>query len=96
MTRLYTTPTPTRFSELFGGELTQNVINLGDEGKRVHRKAANPPLYSPVGGIYRNGLFYFCVGGFSDEVLGPDGTVARPGLSTLNATSSESKVLMNN
>lgn len=84
------------FSELSGGELSQKVINLGDEGKGVHRKAANPPLYSPVGGIYRNGLFYFCVGGSSDEVPGPDGTVARPGLYTLNATSGESKVLLNN
>lgn len=84
------------FSELTGGELTQKVIDLSNEDKGVHRKAANPPLYSPVGGIYRNGLFYFCVGGSSDKVPGPDGTVARPGVYTLNATSGESKVLLNN
>jgi len=84
------------FSQLSGGELSQKVIDLGNEAAGVRRKEANPPLYSPVGGIYRNGLFYFCVGGSSDEVPGPDGTVARPGVYTLNATSGESKVLLNN
>jgi hypothetical protein len=85
------------FSQLSGGEISQKVIDLnGDEGPKLVRKKADPPLYSPTGGIYRNGLFYFCVGGSSHSVPGPDGTVARPGIYTLNATSGESKVLLNN
>jgi hypothetical protein len=84
------------FSQLSGGEISQKVIDLDAEKPEVKRKKANPPLYSPTGGIYRNGLFYFCVGGSSHEVPGPSGTVARPGIYTLNATSGESKVLLNN
>lgn len=84
------------FSELSGGEISQKVIDLKQKKLSVKRKEANPPLYSPTGGIYRNGLFYFCVGGSSEDVPGPDGTVARPGIYTLNATTGESNVLLNN
>lgn len=84
------------FSELSGGETSQKVIDLKQRKLSVKRKEANPPLYSPTGGIYRNGLFYFCVGGSSEDVPGPDGTVARPGIYTLNATTGESNVLLNN
>ncbi|KAG8426767.1 hypothetical protein J3459_007815 [Metarhizium acridum] len=84
------------FSQLSGGEISLKVIDLSEKNPQVKRKKADPPLYSPTGGIYRNGLFYFCVGGSSPDVLGPDGTVARPGIYTLNATSGESHVLLNN
>ncbi|KAJ5667476.1 Lactonohydrolase [Penicillium longicatenatum] len=84
------------FSQLSGGEISQKVIDLNEDAPVVRRKEANPPLYSPTGGIYRNGLFYYCVGGSSHQVVGPRGTVARPGIYTYNATSGESDVLLNN
>ncbi|KAJ5106938.1 lactonohydrolase [Penicillium angulare] len=84
------------FSQLSGGEISQKVIDLNENEPVVRRKQANPPLYSPTGGIYRNGLFYYCVGGSGSQVNGARDTVARPGIYTYNATSGESDVLLNN
>jgi hypothetical protein len=84
------------FSQLTPKSTSQLVISLGGFKPVMGDKVANPPLYAPTGGIFRDGLIYFCVGGNNRTMPGPGHTVARAGLYTLNATSGESKVLLNN
>ena len=78
------------FSELIPNFLAQNVINLTASPPTLSNKTAKPPIYSAQGGVFHDGLIYYAVGG------GNDSYNIRPGIYTLDATSGESKVLLNN
>ncbi|EKG22535.1 Six-bladed beta-propeller TolB-like protein [Macrophomina phaseolina MS6] len=73
--------------------LPQLVIDLNQDPPVLREKIANPPIYGAVGGRYYNGLLYFSTLGGDENI---DGRSYRPGIYTLNATSGESQVLLNN
>ena len=84
------------FSQLQPGVLAQNVIDLNRDPPILTSAIANPVIYSAEGGVYYNGLIYYCVGGGNASLDLGSGFVSRPGIYTLNATSGESNVLLNN
>ena len=83
------------FSQLAPGFLPQLVVNLTASPPSLSEKTADPPLYSGSGAWYNGGLIYYCVGGGNRSIL-QSGTVSRPGIYTLNATTGKSNVLLNN
>ncbi|MCJ1477601.1 hypothetical protein MMC13_006274 [Lambiella insularis] len=84
------------FSQLAPGFLPQLAVNLSASPLSLSNKVADPPLYSGNGAWYHGGLIYYCVGGGNRSVLEQSGTVSRPGIYTLNATTGKSNVLLNN
>ena len=84
------------FSQFETGFQPQLVVNLNQHPPALSEKLANPPLYSAMGGTYHEGLIYYCVGGGNASVDAGSGYVSRPGIYTLNATTGESNVLLNN
>ncbi|GME39365.1 lactonohydrolase [Neofusicoccum parvum] len=85
-------------NELYFGRLEhrflpQLVVDLNQDPPVLLEKTASPPIYGAVGGRYRRGLLYFSTLGGDDDI---DGRSYHPGIYTLNATSGESRTLLNN
>lgn len=81
------------FARLEHRFLPQLVVDLNEDPPVLLEKTASPPIYGAVGGRYRNGLIYFSTLGGDDDI---DGRSYHPGIYTLNATSGESRALLNN
>lgn len=72
--------------------LAQLAVDLNADPPVLREKMASPPIYGATGARYRNGLIYFSTLGGDDF----GGHSYRPGIYTLNATSGESRALLNN
>ncbi|OJD32190.1 lactonohydrolase [Diplodia corticola] len=81
------------FSRLEHRFLPQLVVDLDVDPPRLVEKTASPPIYGATGGRYRDGLLYFSTVGGAEDI---DGRSYRPGIYTLNATTGESRTLLNN
>ncbi|TAQ91176.1 hypothetical protein B7494_g546 [Chlorociboria aeruginascens] len=81
--RLYVTPV---------GSLQQILIDLAASPPTLDYVTATPPLYSPTGGQYRDGLIYYsCNGGNSTGEYD-----YRPGIYTFDPHTGESNAILNN
>ncbi|KAL1634252.1 hypothetical protein SLS58_010757 [Diplodia intermedia] len=80
------------FARLEHRLLPQLAVDLSADPPVLREKTANPPIYGATGARYRAGLIYFSTLGGDDF----GGRSYRPGIYTLNATSGESRALLNN
>ncbi|KAF4540624.1 Lactonohydrolase [Lasiodiplodia theobromae] len=80
------------FARLEHRFLAQLAVDLNADPPVLREKTANPPIYGATGARYRKGLIYFSTLGGDDF----GGHSYRPGIYTLNATSGESRALLNN